>query len=174
VTARKLRAAGIERLVDVRLAQEDVLRRCVGSFAEVLRRLSFGQDERTVDPHRERKSVGCEETYARDLSELAAIGGEVERLARHAAQILERKGLFARTVTLKVRYSNFETITRSETRDPATRSEQEVADRAAVLLGKTEAGARPVRLLGVSVHGLRTEPEAPKVEEDPLLLAPEN
>ncbi len=155
VTAAKLRAAGIARLVDVRAADADVLRRAVGSYAETLRRLSFGEDGRAVEPNRERKSIGCEETYARDLSEIEPIRREVEALARHAAEILVRMELFARTVVLKLRYATFQTITRSETREPATRSGDEIAARALVLLEKTAAGRQPVRLLGVSLHGLQ-------------------
>jgi DNA polymerase-4 len=155
VTAGKLRAAGIARLVDVRAADVDVLRRAVGSYAETLRRLSLGEDDRAVEPNRERKSIGCEETYARDLSEIEPIRREVEALARHAAGILVRMELFARTVVLKLRYATFQTITRSETREPATRSGDEIAARALVLLEKTAAGRQPVRLLGVSLHGLQ-------------------
>ena len=77
----------------------------------------------------------------------------MQSLARHAAGILARKGLLARTVVLKLRYFNFETITRSQTRPP-TASVEEIAARASELLEKTEAGPRPVRLLGVSLHGL--------------------
>ena len=141
--------------MDVRSADVDVLRRAVGSYAETLRRLSFGEDDRTVEPNRERKSIGCEETYARDLSEIEPIRREVEVLARHAAEILVRMELFARTVVLKLRYATFQTITRSETREPATRSGDEIAARALVLLEKTAAGRQPVRLLGVSLHGLQ-------------------
>jgi DNA polymerase-4 len=159
VTARKLRAAGINRLVDVRSADLGLLRGVIGSWAESLRRLSFGEDDRRVQPNRERKSIGCEETYPKDLEDLERIRGEVEALALHASEILTRKSLLARTVVLKLRYSNFETITRSETRVPATQSAGEVASRALALLEKTEAGRRPVRLLGVSLHGLTASAE---------------
>ena len=169
VTARKLRAAGIHKLVDVRSAPADVLQRAVGNWGESLRRLSFGEDDRTVEPNRERKSIGCEETYAKDLQDLAAITSEVERLARRTAAILERKDLYARTVTLKLRYADFTTITRSGTRDPATRDAEDVVARAIELLAKTEAGRRPVRLLGVSVHALITEPTPRASDTDDLL-----
>jgi DNA polymerase-4 len=163
-TAAKLRAAGLSRLVDVRTADDEVLKRCVGSWAEGLRRLSFGDDARPVEPNRERKSVGCEETYARDLTDLPDILREVDALARHAAGILERKHLYARTVVLKLRYDTFETITRSQSRTPATHAPDEIAVRAAQLLERTEAGRRPVRLIGVSLHGLSTSPEGPSSE----------
>jgi DNA polymerase-4 len=165
-TAAKLRAAGIERLVDVRAADAAMLQRIVGSWAEDLRRLAFGDDPRPVNPNRERKSIGCEETYAKDLTDLADIEREVGALARHAADILQRKGLFARTVTLKLRYATFDTITRSESKAPATRSPEEITARAVALLAKTEAGRRPVRLLGVSLHGLSASPEEPRLLRD--------
>ena len=160
VTARKLREAGIARLVDVREAPEETLRRAVGSWAASLRRLAFGVDERAVNPNQERKSIGCEETYAKDLTELEPIRSEVDRMARRTASILERKDLLARTVVLKLRYANFRTITRSQTREPPTRSADEIAARALELLDKTDAGRTPVRLLGVSVHGLEKPGDA--------------
>ena len=171
-TAARLRAEGIERLLDVRTAPDDVLKRCVGSWAEGLRRLSFGDDPRAVEPNRERKSVGCEETYAKDLTDLAVILREVDALARHAAGYLERKRLYARTVVLKLRYDTFETITRSESRSPATQQVDEIVLRAAALVEKTEAGRRPVRLLGVSLHNLSSAADAPAQpdEEDQLAL----
>jgi DNA polymerase IV len=159
-TAARLRREGIVRLVDVRIADAAVLERCVGSWAEGLRRLAFGDDDRAVEPNRERKSVGCEETYAKDLESIEAIRGEVAALARHTADILARKGLVARTVVLKLRYGNFQTITRSDTRDPATRESEEIVSRAISLIDKTQAGQKPVRLLGVSVHGLSGDDEA--------------
>ncbi len=154
VTAAKLRAAGIARLVDVRTADRELLRRTVGSWAETLIALSFGVDDRPVVPDRPVKSCGTEETYAQDLVDRRVMRSEVERMAGEVAAWLLRRSLHARTVTLKVRYADFTTVTRSETRRPATREASEIGRRAAALLARTEAGARPVRLLGVSVHGL--------------------
>ena len=74
-------------------------------------------------------------------------------MAADAARWLARRELLARTVTIKVRYGDFTTITRSHTAPP-TRDEAGLAERAVRLLDKTEAGRRPVRLLGVSVHNL--------------------
>jgi DNA polymerase-4 len=167
VTARRLRAAGIHRLVDVRACDDEVLRGAVGSWAPRLRRLSFGEDDRPVEPNHERKSIGCEETFARDLEDLEVIRRELDALARHAAAALTRKRLLARTVVLKLRYSNFETITRSETRQPPTGSEEEIAARTVALLEKTEAGKRRVRLLGASLHNLVADPAEEEVVENP-------
>jgi DNA polymerase-4 len=152
VTARKLRQRGIERLVDVRSADPALLREAVGATADWLRRLADGIDDRPVVPDRPAKSNGHENTYARDLTDPVDIRAEVDRLARASAGWLARKGLVARTVTLKVRYEDFTTITRSLTRLPGTADVETVATRALALLDRTEAGRRPVRLLGVSVH----------------------
>ena len=81
-------------------------------------------------------------------------------MAADAVRWLIRKSLQARTITIKVRYSDFTTITRSHSQLPATRNADEIAARARALLDRTDAGRRPVRLLGVSVHNL-VEPLEP-------------
>jgi DNA polymerase-4 len=154
VTAEKLRAKGIERLVDVRAADLQLLRDTVGSLADWLRQLANGVDERPVTPNREAKSSGSESTYPEDLVELATIREEIVSQASQAIAWLHRRQLLARTVTIKVRYDDFTTITRSHSSLP-TRDEGELTARAVRLLEKTEAGSRPIRLLGVSVHNFR-------------------
>jgi DNA polymerase IV len=161
VTAKKLRARGIERLVDVRAMDAQVLREAVGSMADWLRQLSNGIDERPVMPHREAKSSGSENTYPEDLTDIEVIREEIVGMASSAVSWLARKELFARTVTIKVRYGDFTTITRSHTAAP-TRDERDIGVRAVALLSKTEAGRRPIRLLGVSVHNLSVEAGRPR------------
>jgi DNA polymerase-4 len=154
VTAKKLRAVGIQSLIDVRDADFKVLSGAVGSLAEWLVQLSHGDDPRPVEPHRETKSVSCETTFAEDLKSLAEVNEEIARLARELAQDLAAKSLRARTITIKVRYSDFTTVTRSHTAAAFTASKAEIVNRAQMLLERTEADRRPVRLLGVGAHGL--------------------
>lgn len=161
VTARRLRAIGMERLVDVRSADPAALREAVGSSAEWLVRLANGIDDRPVEPERPRKSVGTESTFVNDRLDLADMRDDVAAMARQNAAWLERKRLFARTVTLKVRYADFTTITRSDTRSPATNDGEALAARAVALLDRTEAGRRPIRLLGVSLQNLAASPIEP-------------
>jgi DNA polymerase-4 len=156
VTAKKLRAQGIERLVEVRSADPQVLRETVGSLANWLTQLANGIDERPVQPNREVKSSGSENTYPEDLTDIETIRCEIAEMAGHAIGWLTRRQMLARTVTIKVRYDDFTTITRSHTAVP-TRDEAELTARAVHLLEKTDAGRRPVRLLGVSVHNFCTE-----------------
>jgi DNA polymerase-4 len=153
VTARKLRARGIEKLVDVRSADLEGLRSIVGSLAEWLKQLAQGIDERPVVADYEVKSSGSENTFATDLRDIAEIREEIESMARGTARWLAKRDLYARTVTIKVRYNDFTTITRSHT-EPACRDEDAIVRRAIALLERTEAGRRPIRLLGVSVHNL--------------------
>jgi DNA polymerase-4 len=164
VTAKKLRAKGIERLIDVRDADLELLRGAVGSLADWLRQLATGVDDRPVVPNREVKSSGSENTYPEDLSDIDTIRREIAEMASHAIGWLARKQLLARTVTIKVRYGDFTTITRSHTALP-TRDEADLSTRAVRLLDKTDAGQRPVRLLGVSVHNFCGEHE-----DDPEFL----
>jgi DNA polymerase-4 len=167
VTARKLRARGITRLIDVRAIEIDRLRDTVGSLADWLKQLSLGIDDRPVVSEHEPRSSGSENTFPTDLADIHAIRAEIAEMARDAARWLIRRTLYARTVTIKVRYDDFTTITRSHTA-PATRDEASIVGRAIALLDKTEAGTRPVRLLGVSVHNLC--PTVESFRRDALLL----
>ena len=157
VTAKKLRALGIQRLVDVRGFDELALQKTVGSLAAWLKRLSHGDDPRQVTPDRPWKSISAENTYAEDLTDLREMRAEVERMARKVAASLEKKQLKARSVTLKLRYSDFTTVTRSHTGDRPTRDPAAFTARAAALLDRTDAARRKVRLLGVGAHGLSGE-----------------
>jgi DNA polymerase IV len=158
-TAARLRAHGIVQLVDVRTRSLEELRTVVGSAAEWLRDLSFGLDPRPVDPSEQRKSAGSECTYETDLSDITRIRQEIVEMAREAAAWLARRGCFARTVVIKVRYEDFTTVTRSHSDPRPSRDADALASRAVALLGKTDADRRPVRLLGVSVHNLQETDE---------------
>jgi DNA polymerase-4 len=150
VTARRLRESGIDRLVDVRTADPTTLRSAVGSMTDWLVRLAHGEDDRPVQPNRPSKSSSSERTYTDDLTDLNRIREEIDGMARRNAEWLRRRPLWARTVTIKVRYDDFTTITRSDTRPP-TNDPEDIAQRAVALLDRTDAGRRPVRLLGAGV-----------------------
>jgi DNA polymerase IV len=154
VTAKRLRAHGIDRLVDVRTIPTDELRTIVGSLAPWLQQLAEGVDDRPVEPNRDAKSASSENTFDQDLTDAGRIREAVDDMARGVVKWLVRKDRVARTVTLKVRYSDFTTITRSQTLAAPTADEETIAEQAVALLARTDAGTRPVRLLGVGVHNL--------------------
>jgi DNA polymerase-4 len=154
VTAKKLRGIGIEKLVDIRAVDIAILKSTVGSAAESLKRLAHGDDQREVKPHRPWKSISAETTFSEDLEKFSEMCEELERLVVRVGQSLEKKNLKAKTVTIKVRYADFTTVTRSHTGERPTSDAEEIARRAQALLRRTAAGRRPVRLLGVGVHNL--------------------
>ena len=154
VTAERLRKVGIARVVDIRDADPELLKKTVGSLAEWLRRLSYGDDPRPVVPHRAAKSASSETTYAEDLQAIDRIREELARLARETAEWLEGRQLAGRTVTIKVRYADFTTVTRSHTLSRPTADADVISSWAIELLHRTQAGRRPVRLLGARVSNL--------------------
>jgi DNA polymerase-4 len=170
VTAKRLRERGIERLVDVRTADVELLRATVGSMTEWLRKLAHGEDDRAVEPNRPTKSSSSEITYDVDLTDLDRIRDEIAEMARDNAAWLRRKGILARTVNIKVRYDDFTTITRQHSDQPTDDADQ-LARRAVALLEKTEAGKRPVRLLGAGVTNLEApdDGQAPGADDAPRL-----
>ncbi len=170
VTAQRLHERGITRLMDVRRVEPAVLRDAVGGMAEWLQALARGEDARPVEPNRPSKSSSSECTYAADLTDILQIREELDGMAREQAAWLRQRGLLGRTVTIKVRYSDFTTITRSHSRDP-TDDPDALASRAVALLARTDAGRRPVRLLGVGVSGFGTAES--RGREDWLPFEPE-
>ena len=154
VTAQRLRERGIERLVDVRADRPAMLREAVGSNADWLRQLADGIDDRPVEPNRSAKSSGTENTFSEDLTDLAEIRAEIDEMARTAPRGSNASTLTCRTVTIKVRYSTSRPSRAATRRRRPTRDADDIAARAVALLDRTEAGHRPVRLLGVSVHNL--------------------
>jgi DNA polymerase-4 len=115
--------------------------------------LSWARDERPVEPDRETKSIGHEETYPHDHVEHEPLRKEAVRMADSVAARLRRHNLTARTVTLKVRFHDFSTITRSHTFPTPVAAGPPLADAAAELLAQVDVSSG-VRLLGVSASNL--------------------
>jgi DNA polymerase-4 len=157
VTAKKLRQIGVNKLIEVRSADRALLHDAVGSLADWLVQLSHGEDPRPVEPDRPSKSASSESTYAQNLTDLETIRAEIERMARENADWLSKRGIEARSVSIKVRYAGFATVTRSHTLSLPTHDADVIASWALALLERTEAGKRPVRLLGAKVFNL-TQP----------------
>jgi DNA polymerase-4 len=119
-----------------------------------LHALAWARDDRPVEPDRAPKSIGHEETYARDHHERASLQREAVRLADSVAGRLRAQGLAGRTVTLKVRFHDFRTITRARTLPTPVDEGRAIASVARDLLDEVDPSPG-VRLLGVSVSNLR-------------------
>ncbi|HEX2058767.1 MAG TPA: DNA polymerase IV [Actinomycetota bacterium] len=166
-TGETLRRLGIKTVGDLAAIPRRTLERAVGdSLGAHLAHLAAGEDDRPVTPHEPAKSIGSEETFAADLDAHDAILREILRLADRTAGRLRAKGLCGRTVTLKVRWSNFQTITRSRTLEAEIDTAAEVYAVARELYEKLAPATPRVRLLGVTVSSL--EPGPPRRQLDLL------
>ena len=126
----------------------------LGNRARRIRQLANGVDEQAVVPNREVKSTSTERTYAEYLKGLEVMDIKLDDMARKVADWLVRYNRFAHTVTIKVRYGDYTTVTRSLSSLKPIRNAQEIIHSARGLLRRTEAAKRPVRLLGIGLHGL--------------------
>lgn len=166
-TLARLQRLGVRTIRDVAALPLDALRAAVGdAVGRQLHALSQGRDERTVTPDQQVKSIGHEETYAHDHHDLSTIDVELVRLADAVASRLRKAGVAGRTVSVKVRFSDFTTITRAATLESATSSGSAIAAAAKALVRRVDP-TPGVRLLGVSVSKLG--PPAP--EQPALALA---
>ncbi|MDX1631211.1 MAG: DNA polymerase IV [Thermoanaerobaculia bacterium] len=153
-TEEKLLQLGVETVAELRRKPLRLLRGQLGSHGETLYRFARGEDDRPVRTERVRKSLSKERTYAEDLHRVEAMEEELNRLAEKVSEGLERRELQARTITIKVRYSDFTTITRSRTLAFPISDRAGIAFHARELLQETEVRERPVRLLGVGGSNL--------------------
>ena len=161
VTAKKLNDAGFITAADIRKRTVEELEKCVGSYAEFLFGLAHGEDDREVDTSSEPKSRGAETTFDHDILNPHTLLPIIEEMAQEIVQDLKPLQYLARTITLKLRYADFRTITRSRTLLHPTIDSRLIAQTAADLMYKdTEVGKTPIRLIGVAVSGF-THPEHP-------------
>ncbi len=162
VTGEALAKMGVATIGDLGRVPPDALRAKFGESGVHLHRLAHGIDEREVETEREAKSIGHEDTYDEDIRDAAAARKELLGLADRVASRLRRHGVKGRTVTLKVKYADFTAITRAATLPRPTDDGGELYRTVVPLLAKTEAGRRPVRLLGISVSRLAAEGAVPE------------
>lgn len=185
-TERRLKDGGFTLIKDVQaLPDENPLVPYVGNQARRIWELARGIDERPVEPDRQIQSVGNEETYESDVEDPAVIDLELHYFANRVAKRLRKYGLMGHTVSIKVRYNDFKTVSRQKRLDSSTDQERVIYDTSVLLWNKLirdalsvkqeeqevmgatpkpkfdnsilEVPVKPIRLLGVTVSGLSTE-----------------
>lgn len=185
-TERRLKVGGFALIKDVQaLSDEKPLVPYVGNQARRIWELARGIDERPVEPDRQIQSVGNEETYESDVEDPAVIDLELHYFANRVAKRLRKYGLMGHTVSIKVRYNDFKTVSRQKRLDSSTDQERVIYDTSVLLWNKLmrdalsvkqeeqevmgatprpkfdnsilEVPVKPIRLLGVTVSGLSTE-----------------
>lgn len=156
VTENRLLSAGYDTIGSIAAASPDKLRPLVGNQAERLYELAHGRDYRRVETTQQVKSIGNEQTYEQDLVLQEDVDRQLRLLAEEVAHRLRKHGLMGRTMTLKIRYNDFTTETRSESSESmGLYTEEQLYFSARKLYAKkTRKGF--VRLLGVTVSKLQT------------------
>lgn len=163
VTADKLQRMGVHTVGQLAQLSGDDLQESFGRRGADMAQRARGKDERAVVTKYERKSVSQERTFAHDLRDAKSLKDQLQRLSRGVAQHLQKAELAAGTVAIKLRYSDFETLTRQMSLTVPTDDKQVIYRAALVLLRRTWQRGRPVRLLGVAGQNL-----SPPVGQLPL------
>lgn len=154
VTEKKMHSLGIFTGADLHQLSEIQLQTQFGSVGSYYYNIARGIDERAVQPNRERKSVSNETTFAENLVDKKQIWDTLIDLSEKVSQVMLKKQLLARTLTIKVRYADFSSITRSKTFEVPIQSLEQITQHLPELLRKTEVGKRPIRLIGVGLSNL--------------------
>lgn len=153
-TSRKMEALGIRSGADLKKWDEIDLVRQFGKSGHHYYKIARGIDNRSVKPDRIRKSIGKERTFSEDVSDLEWISDFLEELSHKISESMKKMNAAGKTITLKVRYADFETVTRSYTLPNYTAQKEDLVNVSRRLLQETEAGMREIRLLGISVSTL--------------------
>ena len=166
-TREALARWGITTVAELAATDQAVVQRAVGGASGAhLHALAWGRDPRRVTPSHTEKSIGAETTFVEDTADLTVLEGHLLRLADRTAGQLRARGFTARTVAVKVRTSDFRTISRSRTLATATDSALEIHAAARDLLRDVDLGGLEVRLVGVRTESLaRAAPRQPTLED---------
>ena len=157
-TRSALAEMGVQTIGDLAGVPEEAVVRKLGKHGAHLHRLAHGIDDREVEPEREIKSMGREETFDEDLLEILDLRRQLLDIATRTAARLRSHGLRGRTITLKVKYSDFRLVTREVTLPLGIDDGGEIFRQALTLLEKTAAGKKPVRLLGIYLSNFGAGP----------------
>ncbi len=153
VTAELLGKEGVLTVGDLQDYQGN-LRSLVGSFARELMRFAVGEDDRPLETDDIVKSISSENTFLKDTEDRKILRTSLREQSEDISSKLKKRGLVAQTIQVKVRYSNFSTLTRQITVDDPITEPIEIYRLACFLLAKERLVSRPLRLLGLGVSGL--------------------
>lgn len=170
VTEKKMHELNIFTGRDLKALTLEELRMRFGKSGSYYYNIARGIDERPVKAHRKRKSIGAERTFGENLIDKRGIWQQLVSLTERIEQVLSKKELSAKTVTLKVKYSDFELNTRSKTVLFDIVSQNQILDVLPELLKKTDVGYRPIRLIGVSVAGLQAVKSPGESDEQAAII----
>jgi DNA polymerase-4 len=157
VTAEKMKKMGLHSGADLKKMTEPELTRHFGKSGKFYFNIVRGIDDREVQPHRESKSVGAEDTFPYDLKNPEDMYDELRKISSIVRDRLRKHNLKGRTVTLKIKYHNFKTITRSLSLSDLIDDFETIYTTAKKLLDGTDLDDKRIRLLGISISNFRME-----------------
>lgn len=171
VTAASLKELGIRRIGDLAALDEALLAARFGKWGLALAGKAHGEDaggwfDSAVGEADEPKSISHEHTFSEDTAEVAKLEATLDRLSERVAQRLRAARLYGRTIQLKLRYSDFTTLTRAKTLSEPTSVDRRVGDTARALFRRVWNAGERVRLLGVGVSDLQPEPGQANLFDD--------
>ena len=164
-TEAKMKALGVHTGAHLKQWPLERLQQTFGKVGTYFYHIARGVDERPIENRREHKSIGSETTFDWDLENVEEMLNHLRSLAAEVVESLKTKSLMAYTLTIKVKYADFQQITRSRTLEHPLQSLSEIVPLLALLLERTEAGERKVRLLGVTVSNLTSLSEEGRVQQ---------
>jgi DNA polymerase-4 len=161
VTAQRFNAMGVYKGSDLKRVSRSELLLLFGKAGAYYYDIVRGMDERPVEPHRERKSVGAEHTFDTDIRDPHELQRRLELIADDVARRVERAGVIGKTVTLKIKFEDFEQITRSRTTYLYVYSREQLLSFGMDLLQRELPVVKGVRLLGLTLSNFQTEQKGP-------------
>lgn len=167
VTAAKMHELGIRTGGDLKQRSQQELTQHFGKAGMYYYKIARGEDDRAVEPNRIRKSIGAETSFAEDLSEIAVMIMELKEIAKVLKERIDKHQTSGRTLTLKVKFSNYQQITRSKTSVTTINELSEIINQALSLFESIKLENRSIRLLGISLSNLDNEVE-PQILQLPL------
>lgn len=171
VTAEKMRSMQLFTGADLRKLSEAELVKHFGKTGHFYYKIVRGIDDREVQPHRETKSLGAEYTFQYDLETIDEMNKELDKIAVIVCRRLEKKKLKGRTITLKIKYSDFTQITRNTSLLRPVNDLDTISDIAKDLLQKVDIQGKTIRLLGISLANFGEPESRQKKTRDPDQLA---
>ncbi len=172
VTAQKMKNMGLHTGADLKNLTEDELIKNFGKTGRFYYHIVRGIDNREVQPHRETKSMAAEDTFAYDLTTIEEMEAELDKIAQTVCNRLQNYQLKGRTVTLKIKYSDFKQITRNQSFVSGINDFDTIAATAKRLLAATSPEDTRIRLLGISLSNFHdiTPKQKEEKETDQLKL----
>lgn len=159
VTPLKMHKLGVKVGADLKKLSLAQLTQQFGKHGYIYYQMARAQDQRQVEPYRVRKSIGAETTFEQDLANPELVIQELEKIAVVVNQRLDQNQSYGRTLTLKIKYADYQQITRSITVPQQIQSVAQMIRLAKELVATTEVDHKKVRLLGIAISNLASEPE---------------